>query len=138
MHAPFNPMLTRTIDLDHDQLLVVQDRPGTRIDVYFGGLWLTEERQLQDRFVTPRATAQLEASGRAVMQASGLTRVRLIEPARRLGLGGWWRLLHGHVRSVVAASPAARASVVLMAVVVGLGLPETVARGFLHAGALVG
>lgn len=126
--------LTRTIDLDHDQLLVVQDRPGTCVDVYFGGLWLTEERRASDCFVTPDAPVRLQAPGRAVLQAVGKTRARLVEPARRQR-GGWPQLLRVPARLQAVA---ARAGIVLMAVTLSLGLPELVARSFLQAGALAG
>ena len=134
MRSASTSQLTRTIDLDHDQLLVVQDRPGTRVDVYFGGLWLTEERRPQDRFVTPQSPARLQASGRAVLQAIGKTRARLVEPAQRVALD-WRRLLSDSARWKGAA---ARAGIVLMAVTLSVGVPEMVARSGLLWGAVAG
>ncbi len=98
MRSASTSQLTRTIDLDHDQLLVVQDRPGTRVDVYFGGLWLTEERRSQDRFVTASAPACIESSGRAIAQAIGRTRARIVEPARELSARGWRQMLRVPMR----------------------------------------
>lgn len=134
MHSPSAATMTRTVDLDHDQLLIVQDRPGTRVDVYFGGLWLTEEHRPQDRFVTSQSPAKLQAPGRAVLQAIGKTRARLVEPAQRVGDGGR-RLLRS---PAVLKGVAARAGIVLMAVALSVGVPEMVARSALQAGAIAG
>ncbi len=80
---------TRTIDLDHDQLLVIDDRPGTRLQVLFGGVWLTEESSLQDRFAGNGQWLALEARGRAIVESRGQTRLRLFDPAGVRDLPAW-------------------------------------------------
>ena len=87
MGSQCNPDWTRTVDLDHEQLLVIQDRPGTRIQVLFGGLWLTEERNLDDRFAGAGEWLRLEAKGRAVVEALGRSRLRVVEPIGRRSIG---------------------------------------------------
>lgn len=131
MQSLRTPSRTRTVDMDHDQMLIVEDRPGTRIDVYYGGLWLTEERQLQDRFVTPSAPAHIESSGRAIAQAIGRTRARIVEPARELSGRGWRQLLRLPLR---LNQLVARAGAVVVAVVLSLALPEVLLRHKVDAG----
>jgi hypothetical protein len=77
----------RTIDLDHEQLLIFENRPGTRFQVLFGGLWLTEEACRDDRFAKAGEGMKLEGRGRAVVEAIGRSRVQVLEPARRFGDG---------------------------------------------------
>ncbi len=84
-----HPSWTRTVDLDHEQLLIIQDQPGTRMQVLFGGMWLTEERNLHDQFAGAGEWLRLEAKGRAVVEARGRSRLRVIAPLRRGG--AWWR-----------------------------------------------
>jgi len=119
----------RTIDLGHEQMLVIEDRPGTRIDVLVGGVWLTEERRWQDRFAMAGDAVSLQARGRAVLEAIGPTRLRLVESTRRAGT--WWRL---RARRGWLQPQAARAIAAALAVVAGVGLPELLGRS-LHAGA---
>lgn len=115
----------RTVNLDHDQLMVFSDPAGTCIEVLFGGLWLTEERCAQDRIVCAGQALQLRCDGRAVAESLGPTRLRVIEPARRIGSAlraAWqrWR------PSVPALAP--RSLALLLALVLGIGLPELIAR----------
>jgi hypothetical protein len=120
----------RTIDLDHEQLLVFENRPGTRFQVLLGGLWLTEEACRDDRFAKAGESLRLHARGRAVVEAIGRSRVRVVEPARRFG-DGLRQLLQ-------RASPhrdllAARSVAVLLALALGLGLPELLGRSLVNA-----
>jgi hypothetical protein len=121
----------RTIDLDHEQLLVFENRPGTRFQVLFGGLWLTEEACRDDRFAEAGESLKLHARGRAVVEAIGRSRVRVVEPARRFG--------DGLRQSLRRWSPsldkiAARSVAVMLALALGLGLPELLGRNLVNAG----
>jgi hypothetical protein len=120
----------RTIDLDHEQLLVFENRPGTRFQVLFGGLWLTEEACRDDHFAKAGESLSLHARGRAVVEAIGRSRVRVIEPARRVGdsLRHWLR--RGSLRPDLIA---ARSVAVLLALALGLGLPELLGRSLVNA-----
>lgn len=117
---------TRTLDLGHEQLLVLDDRPGTRIQVLAGGLWLTEEGHLEDRFAGAGEWLRLEARGRTVAEALGPTRVVLVDPAQRPSarrhgtLARWWPR---------ADQLAARSLAITLSLLLGLGLPEMLARG---------
>ena len=128
-HTPTN--MVRTIDLGHEQMLVIEDRPGSCIRVLLGGVWLTEERHLQDRFARAGGTLCLQAPGRAVLEAMGHTRLQVVEPLRQ-ARAGWGRLvrLAGAVRNALQGMPLARVPMLAVALVIGLGLPELIGRGF--------
>ena len=117
--------LTRTVDLDHEQLLILHDEPGTRIQVLFGGLWLTEERNLNDHFASAGEWVRLERRGRAVVEARGRSRLRITLPMRRGG--AWW---HRAVARVQAgwATLSARTLAASMALVLSLGAAELMGR----------
>jgi hypothetical protein len=136
MTFPIDADRSRTFDLAHEQVLVIDDRPGTRLQVLDGGLWLTEERSLEDRFGSAGQWLQLEARGRAVAEALGRTRVRVVEPARPGG--AWraalrrWRTRHGRTTARALAAPSAA---VVLSLVLGVGLPEMLARSLQHTAA---
>jgi hypothetical protein len=121
----------RTIDLDHEQLLVFENRPGTRFQVLFGGLWLTEEACRDDRFAKAGESLKLHARGRAVIEAIGRSRVRVVVPARRVGAGLREWLRRWSLRPDLIA---ARSVAVLLALALGLGLPELLGRSLVNAG----
>ncbi len=112
--------VAHTIDLDHEQLLILDDQPGSRVQVLFGGVWLTEENSLEDRFAGSGQWLTLEAGGRAIAESRGPTRLRVFEPAR----AGWrrWRRLADRVL------PFGRAACALLALSIGVGLPDLLAR----------
>ncbi|WP_418317022.1 DUF2917 domain-containing protein [Piscinibacter sakaiensis] len=118
------------INLDHDQLLVLSDRRGSRVEVVFGGVWLTEENPRADQFIEGGQAWQISRRGRVVAAAIGRTGVRISAPA---GLAARWRALLG---SLARHRPAlaARGVATLLAVVIGIGLAELTSRGF-HGGA---
>lgn len=126
MTSAFATDRIRTIDLDHEQLLVLDDPAGTRLQVLAGGLWLTEERSLEDRFAGAGQWLRLESRGRAVAGALGPSRVRLFEPARRASRV--WRAALQRSRPR-ADGFALRSVAALLSLLLGLGLPEMLARG---------
>lgn len=79
MRGEWIPMVTRTIDLDRDQLLVLESRPGTRLRVMYGSLWLTEEGFAQDVFAGTGDEVALKSRGLAVVEGLGLARVQVIQ-----------------------------------------------------------
>lgn len=114
----------RTIDLEHQQMLIIEDRPGTRVHVLLGGMWLTEERHLQDRFASAGEALTLEAAGRAVIEALGRSRLCVVEAERRV-LARWRQVLaRGRFAALVPRTLAAA-----LALVLGIGLPELLGRG---------
>ena len=74
---------TRTIDLGYEQLLTFVGRPGTRIRVLFGSMWLTEEGCAQDVFAGCGDEVTLKSGGLSVIEGLGAARVQVIDPARR-------------------------------------------------------
>jgi hypothetical protein len=115
----------RHIDLAAARLLVLDDSPGTRIQVLSGGLWITEESNLEDRFAAAGQWLRLEAPGRTVVEALGPSRVRLFEPTSRTGAG--WRAALQRWRPR-AHTLALRSLAVVLALLIGIGLPEMAAR----------
>lgn len=115
-----------TVDLEHEQLWVLQDRCGARVRVLSGGLWLTEEGQPEDRFVQPGEELRLNAPGRALLEGRGPSRIELIDPPRRFAqqLRERFAAVFDN-RSLRVRSLAGAISIVL-----ALGVPEWVARGF--------
>ncbi len=97
MSNAIDTQAARTIDLDRDELLVIENRAGTRLQVLQGGLWLTEMNSPDDCFAGAGQWLAVEHRGRAIAQSLGRTRVRLFDPPRR-------GRLHGGVAARVKAS----------------------------------
>jgi len=123
-----------TIDLDHEQLLVLQDRSGTRVRVLSGGVWLTEEGEPDDRFAWCGEELLLNARGRTVLEGIGRARIEVLQPplrpAQRL------RERFAALRERLAARRGDRSLVLVrslasvVSLILALGLPHFVARGF--------
>jgi Protein of unknown function (DUF2917) len=109
MRGEWGPMLTRTVDLGYDQLLVLEARPGMRVRVLYGNMWLTEEGFAQDVFAGSGDEVALKSRGLAVVEGLGLARVQVIEPQR----GRLWRRVQAAAQALAvrlrsAGSVAAR------------------------------
>jgi Protein of unknown function (DUF2917) len=122
----------RTIDLDREQLLVLEDRAGARIRVLSGGLWLTEEGRPDDRFARPGDELVLSEPGRAVLE--GLDRSRIEVTPLRFGtlLERVGRRLGALRRS--ARRFALRGLASVAALVLSIGLSDLLARAFQQPG----
>jgi Protein of unknown function (DUF2917) len=121
----------RTIDLEHEQMLVIDNRPGTRVRVLHGGVWLTEQGELDDQFARAGDELRLAAPGRAVLEGIGCSRIEVAPAPRR-----WAAALReaiAAVRRAAAAWPAQGAALVL-SLALGVGVPEMLARGMQHSG----
>ncbi len=118
--------VTRTQELAHQQLLVLADRPGTRIRVLSGRAWLTEEGQPEDRFAQPGEELRVTHSGRAIVEGIGRsTRLQLVQPATGLAmrLAAWLPAPQALLPRTVA---------LVLSLVIALGLPELLARSFMQ------
>jgi hypothetical protein len=82
--APRSHEAGRPLALDHQQLLVLAKRPGTRIEVLSGRIWLTEEGLPGDQFACAGEVLCVAGHGRVVVEGLGSARLRLFEPVR-----GW-------------------------------------------------
>ncbi len=80
MDATRHGMTVRTIDLDHEQMLVLEGRPGSRIRVLYGGMWLTAEGDLEDHFPRSGDEVAVRAHRRSVAESLGPTRIEIHEP----------------------------------------------------------
>lgn len=129
MQASQTRFSTHTIDLDHEQLLVLDDSAGTQVQVLFGGLWLTEPNHLQDRFGKAGDWLRLESRGRAVLEAIGRTRVRVDEPQRTSLATRGRNWLRGLPRK---SGLAPKTGAVVLAMVLAVGLAEMIGRGMQH------
>jgi len=99
---------TRTIDLGWEQMLILEGRPGTRVKVLFGDVWLTEHGSQADHF--PRAGEEITLStfGRTVIEPLGPAWVRITEAARGSVSGGFIASLRERVRAFFAKDPDTR------------------------------
>lgn len=88
----------RTIDLDHDQMMVFDGGRDGRVRVLFGATWLTQEDDAGDAFLGAGADVALRG-GRTVIEGLKPTRLQIVErPGRRSAQALAW--LKGSWRSV--------------------------------------
>lgn len=118
----------RTIDLDHEQLLVLDDRRGTRARILFGGAWLTEEGKLDDCFARAGDELLLTQHGRAVIESIGHSRVELVQYGPRHGARPGSRI----AAWLAGRGLPLRGAAGVLSIVLALGLPDLVARSFLR------
>lgn len=118
----------RTIDLDHEQLLVLDDHRGTRARILFGGAWLTDEGQLEDCFARAGDELLLTQRGRAVIESIGLSRVELVQCGPRQGARPGSRI----VAWLAGRRLPLRGAAGLVSIVLALGVPDRLARSFLR------
>jgi hypothetical protein len=97
MRGEWTAATSRTVDLGYEQLLVLESRPGVRVRVLYGNLWLTEEGSAQDHFAGSGAEVTLKSRGRAVIEGLGMVRLQVIEPVGRALLARLmdWLAQHG-------------------------------------------
>ena len=95
----WGPMLTRTVNLNYDQMLMIESHPRQRVKVIYGGVWLTEQGQSRDAWMTNGDEVYLKTRGAALLQGLGATRLQIIEAPR---VHGVMAALRGMVAHVVA------------------------------------
>jgi hypothetical protein len=93
----------RTIDLGHDQVLIVEAGHGGRVQVLSGSAWLTAEGETSDNFLCAGGELPLRR-GRTVIEGLVPGRVRITEPAARATAwqAAWWGPLWRGFRRQVA------------------------------------
>ncbi|GAB4471545.1 MAG: hypothetical protein OHK0044_14800 [Burkholderiaceae bacterium] len=72
-------MTVRTIDLGYEQMLVFESRPGAKVRVLYGSVWLTEEGLPQDAIAGSGEEVALRARGAALLESLAPTRVEIVE-----------------------------------------------------------
>jgi hypothetical protein len=138
----------RTVDLGYDQMLVLEDRPGARVHVLFGGIWLTEEGRREDVFARSGQVVALRSRKRALLEGLGPTRVEVVEPA---GSQTWARVvgaaasasgrLQRSLRHAAARTGTSlRGTLAATGLVIGFAVPALVVLGMTAtpAAALIG
>ena len=75
------------------EVLRVHDPLGARVECVRGGLWITQDRDLEDHFLLANDALILDRRGLTLIHAQEASDVVLVEPARRPGLrerlAGW-------------------------------------------------
>jgi hypothetical protein len=74
-------MTVRTIDLGYEQLLMFESRPGARVRVLYGSVWLTEEGLPHDTIVGGGDEVALRARGAALLESLAPACVEIVEDA---------------------------------------------------------
>ena len=100
MKGSWSGQTTRTVDLGYDQMLVLESKPGVRVRVLCGNMWLTEEGSAQDVFAGSGAEVALRMRGRAIVEPMGMARVMVIEPGPRAAVRRMQRRLAQHWSTV--------------------------------------
>ncbi|MGE5337006.1 MAG: DUF2917 domain-containing protein [Gemmatimonadota bacterium] len=140
MTGEWGPTTSRTVDLGYEQMLVLEGRPGTRVRVLFGGIWLTEQGLLDDMFVHTGEEVALQSRQRSLIEGLGATRLEVIEPV----LGGYMQrigraagvAMRGLIDGAKSLMPqhawaprVPRGTLAALAAVVGVAIPAMVAVG---------
>ena len=125
MIGEWGPTTSRTVDLGYDQLLVLEARPGTRVRVLYGNMWLTEEGYAQDVFAGSGDEVALKSRGTAVIEGMGVARVQVVEPTTAQQVSRWARALWRRLRAprVLQSAPAGRATPGVLGALAGVAMP---------------
>jgi Protein of unknown function (DUF2917) len=123
---------TRTVELAHEQLLVLDHRAGTRVRVLGGGVWLTEQGEPDDRHAFAGTELVLRQPGRALLGGMGRTRLELTPP-QRVGFSAWRERLAAFCSA--ARCRAVQGLALALSLMISLGLPDLLARGFQQSAA---
>lgn len=79
-------ILTRTINLDHEQLLLLQGESRTHARVIYRGTWLTTERDLRDHLPRKGDGVSIRAPGRSLIESIRTGTIELFQLLRSSGL----------------------------------------------------
>ena len=83
MNIAFNRV---ELHLQPREVLRVYDPLGARVECVRGGLWITQDRDLEDHFLSSNDALILDRRGLALIHAQEPSDVVLVEPAPRPGL----------------------------------------------------
>jgi len=63
-------------------LLLLEGKPGTRLRVIHGGIWLTTDNELRDQFPRTGDEVVIKAHRRSIIESIGKSTIELLEPLR--------------------------------------------------------
>lgn len=133
----WTPLTTRTIDLGYEQILTLEGRPGTRVRVLYGAMWLTEEGDPRDVFARCGQEVTLGSDGRSVIEGLGHARVQVIEPRRPSALARAGKRLAHVWEALWARRPVreifGRSALMALAIVVSIAVLHVAVPGPLVA-----
>ena len=92
-----------TINLGHEQMLLIENEAQTKIKVLYGGVWLTEEGLAQDQIVGTGATAVVHSRGRVLLEALQPSRLELARrEAASTRISQFWSRRWARLRAAVS------------------------------------
>jgi hypothetical protein len=89
MDVPLLPMTSRTLDLSHDPVQVLESRRGMRVKVLYGDVWLTEQGDHRDHFLGSGEEVALDSKHRTVIESLGPAWIEISEPTDRSRWRRW-------------------------------------------------
>ncbi|MBK9244143.1 MAG: DUF2917 domain-containing protein [Burkholderiales bacterium] len=95
--------MARIIDLQDGELLRIDAKAGTRVQVLFGAIWLTEPLRLDDVFAASGDEVTLDHGGRVLVEAQGFARVIVAVSTRQPAFAGLLAQLRKLARRPVPA-----------------------------------
>ena len=93
--------MTRIIDLHGGELLRLDAAAGSRLQVLFGAVWLTEPRRLDDVFAGSGEEIVLAHGGRVLVEAQGFARAIVAAPQPQPAFAGLIAQLRAVVRRLL-------------------------------------
>jgi uncharacterized protein YjiS (DUF1127 family) len=97
--------VTRAINLDHQETLVLEGRPGRRLRVLYGGAWLTAGNDQRQHFACAGEEVALRWLGRSTIESIGKSGIELTDPLQLRTLRWPYQLSRKHEQPPAAPAP---------------------------------